>query len=70
MSVQLSRFRDGSFVLHRVSAGDHRYSVWYDRSGRLLDCERTTNHEARAVPAGHVHVRAELEWFGQRYVQA
>jgi hypothetical protein len=39
--MQLSRFHDGGFVIHKVRLGAGRYSAWFDREGRLLDAERT-----------------------------
>jgi hypothetical protein len=41
--VQKSTFKDGGFVLHRVTLDDHAgyYSAWYDHAGRLQGAEQT-----------------------------
>ena len=67
MSVQFTEFADRGFALHGVPIGNHRYSAWYDRAGRLLDCERTTWHRERSVPMRHALIRAELHRLGRRY---
>ena len=35
--MQVSRFTNGGFVLHRVEG---RFSCWYDREGKMLDADQ------------------------------
>lgn len=37
--MQITRFNNGGFVLHRAGPGAN-ISAWYDARGRLLDAER------------------------------
>lgn len=39
--MQVSRFSNGGFVIHKAKAGDSvlQYSAWYDADGNLLDAE-------------------------------
>lgn len=41
--MQKATFNCGGFVLHKIPtrAGASRLSAWYDREGKLLDCEAT-----------------------------
>jgi len=37
--MQISRFVNGGFVLHKIPANNGRASAWFDRNGLLLDIE-------------------------------
>lgn len=43
--MQVARFQDGGFALHRVELFGYkgRFSAWYDAAGELLDCEQITH---------------------------
>ena len=38
---QIARFPDGGFVMHKASVGGKNYSAWFDRSGKIIDAERS-----------------------------
>ena len=42
--MQIARFENGGFVLHRVGLVGYkgRFSAWYSAAGELLDCEQIT----------------------------
>lgn len=63
-SVQVARFSDGGFVLHK--AIDGRTSAWFDKQGRLLDVERrdTRGRYSSRISA---ETRAKLERLGRSY---
>jgi hypothetical protein len=37
--MQFHKFTDGGFCVHK--AIDGRVSAWFDKDGKLIDCERT-----------------------------
>ena len=56
--MQVAKFTDGGFVLHRVKLAGYKaiFSAWYNAAGELLDAEcRTQNYTMRAVPAKAVN---------------
>lgn len=42
MAMQVARFNDGGFVVHRlfINGMSSKFSVWVDRFGKLQDAER------------------------------
>jgi hypothetical protein len=71
-AVQFIRFPDGGFVLHKVMIGDVKFSAWYTKEGKLIDCERFSRNgmTTSAVAMRQVNIRAELVRIGSRYVEA
>ena len=65
--IQHSKFNNGGFVLHKIPVNGQTYSAWYDKDGKLLDAERTTNHKVSHVSVKYTQVRAELQKVGNRY---
>lgn len=70
--VQVARFPDGGFVLHRVTLPDSagRFSAWFSKGGKLLDAEQVGlagPAQSRPVKRGGP-IWAELERVGDRYV--
>lgn len=69
--MQIARFEDGGFALHRVELFGHkgRFSAWYDAAGELLDCEQVTFSfpNGRRATGG---AKAGLEALGKRMAGA
>jgi len=49
--IQLSRFPDGGFVIHKISVdgASGRFSAWFDATGKLLDAEQLIGNRSRPV---------------------
>lgn len=63
-----SDFRNGFFVLHKVTIGAQKYSAWYDDQGKLLTAEQIgKGWTAYPVTEKQVKVRAELQKIGLRH---
>ena len=43
--MQLQRYPNGGFVCHRIKLNGYncKFSVWFDREGKLVDSERIDN---------------------------
>jgi hypothetical protein len=54
--MQIARFENGGFALHRVELFGYkgRFSAWYSATGELLDCEQITfsSPNGRKAPKG------------------
>lgn len=64
--MQIARFSDGGFVLHRIQNATHtaRLSAWFDSEGALIDAEYIfTSGRTRAVKSNEV--RANLARLGK-----
>ncbi len=66
--MQLHYFPDGGFVIHRAT--EHlvrfeRVSAWYDKDGKLLDCERINGLNQSRKP--NAATRGYLASLGLRY---
>lgn len=76
MAIQVSRFHDGGFVLHKIpregmegSRERLQYSAWYDAAGKLLDAELfLANDTTRPVSGRSKNVREYLGRVGNRHV--
>ncbi len=69
--IQYSKFDNGGFVLHRVMINDHKYSAWYNVTGKVLAAERVSsdNRSTGAVPLDRCRLVAmKLARVGARYV--
>lgn len=67
--MQLCRFTNGGYCLHKIEGyWKGRASAWYDREGRLLDCEQVLAPfgTSRRVKQGGPMWRA-LQAIGKRY---
>jgi hypothetical protein len=69
--IQISRFADGGFVLHKVTSPEYasRFSAWYDVAGNLLDADQITGglQISRTIKRGGPAWRM-LETMGKRYI--
>ena len=69
--VQMHRFHNGGFVLHKIMLNGRKYSAWYTANGALLNAERVQGARGTcSVPLSHTGVRKELERIGGYYVRA
>jgi hypothetical protein len=69
LNIQHSVFYDGSFVLHKLMLGEHKYSAWFEKNGKLKAAELVfRNGSTRNVGERQVKVRAALAIVGKRYV--
>jgi hypothetical protein len=76
-AIQLARFPDGGFVLHKITAPEYsgRFSAWFDASGGLLDAEQITTRGSGIMgQTASRHVKRDtpswsmLAQVGKRYV--
>lgn len=64
--MQVSRFSNGGFVLHKINFNGHYYSAWYDNSGGMIDCERTTYGKyCSSIPPRCTTIRKYLNKLGK-----
>lgn len=67
--IQVARFHDGGFVIHKACVGGVRYSAWFSNRGDLLSAERSgSDGRSRSVPDREWRTLKELARIGQRYV--
>ncbi len=77
-AIQLARFPDGGFVLHKITfvSENGRFSAWFSADGKLLDAEQITlRRNAWTLDEVSRPVKKDgpiwrmLRVFGPRYVQ-
>lgn len=68
--MQLKRFDDGGFVLHKITGlCSGRISAWFDHSGTLLDCEQITDRNIVRSIKKNGPIWRQLERIGNRHKQ-
>jgi len=69
MGIQVCRFHDGGYVLHKIAFNGRKYSAWFRADGAMHDAELVNNNgSTRAVkPTGEVW--RELARVGRVYSQ-
>lgn len=63
--MQVSRFSNGGFVLHKINFNGQYYSAWYDNDGEMIDCERTTHGRCASIPPRCTVIRKYLNKLGK-----
>jgi hypothetical protein len=69
--MQIQRFENGGFVIHKLNVGGVLYSAWFDGEGRLLDAERKSRRGMFTVglSSKSTNVRKELERIGRIHAE-
>lgn len=69
--MQHSKFHDGTFVIHKIMLGKHKYSAWFGRDGIAFSAEMVLdNGNTRSVAQRSRGVWDQLNRIGRRYVKA
>ena len=70
--IQIARFHDGGFVLHKVTSApcEGRCSAWFDAKGGMLDAEQFDSRDRARPVKRNGPVWQHLQIVGKRYVKA